>query len=96
MIKLMPIAFFFIFATAQPPSSTKLDINMSQAWGFAFLTTLSLSILGLVAALLIVALKRCISENSFKIFINMLYSLGCGAMVGDAMIHILPDNYKSP
>lgn len=28
------------------------------------------------------------------IFVNMLYSLGCGAIIGDAIIHILPDAYK--
>ncbi len=25
----------------------------------------------------------------------MLYSLGCGALVGDAMVHILPEAYLS-
>lgn len=25
----------------------------------------------------------------------MLYSLGCGAMIGDAMIHILPQAYTN-
>jgi hypothetical protein len=28
------------------------------------------------------------------IFVNMLYSLGCGAIIGDAVIHILPDAYS--
>lgn len=26
--------------------------------------------------------------------VNMLYSLGCGAIIGDAIIHILPDAFK--
>lgn len=25
-----------------------------------------------------------------------MFSLGCGALIGDAMIHILPEAYKSP
>jgi len=28
--------------------------------------------------------------------VNMLYSLGCGAIIGDAVIHILPDAFKDP
>ena len=36
-----------------------------------------------------------VSETKFKTFINLLYALGCGAMIGDAMIHILPDSYKN-
>jgi len=27
--------------------------------------------------------------------VNLLYALGCGAMVGDVMVHILPESYKS-
>jgi len=27
--------------------------------------------------------------------INLLYGLGCGAIIGDAMIHILPEAYQN-
>jgi hypothetical protein len=27
--------------------------------------------------------------------VNLLYALGCGAMIGDVMIHILPESYKN-
>jgi hypothetical protein len=37
-----------------------------------------------------------ISPESFLHFVNLLYSLGCGAIIGDAVIHILPDAYKDP
>jgi len=76
-------------------TDTTYDITRPQAWGFGFLTGTGLSLLGFVAAILVVALKNVISEKNFKIFANLLYSLGCGAMVGDAMIHILPDSYKN-
>jgi len=29
----------------------------------------------------------------FKRIINILYSLACGALIGDALIHIVPDVY---
>ena len=34
-------------------------------------------------------------ESRFKTLINLLYALGCGALVGDAMVHILPEAYSS-
>lgn len=51
--------------------------------------------MGFAAALLLVCVQRCLSEDSFKTFVNMLYALGCGAIIGDAMIHILPEAYGS-
>lgn len=71
------------------------DITLSQAWTYALLSGLGLLIMGLLAALLIIGMQSVISQQKFKIFINLLYSLGCGAMVGDAMFHILPDCYQS-
>lgn len=55
---------------------------------------LGISLMGFVAALLLVCIRSMISAESFIIFVNMLYSLGCGAIIGDAVIHILPDAYK--
>lgn len=53
-----------------------------------------ISLMGFVAALLLVCIRNIISPESFIVFVNMLYSLGCGAIIGDAVIHILPDAYK--
>lgn len=33
---------------------------------------------------------RIFQENS-----NILYSLACGALIGDALIHIIPDAYAN-
>jgi heme/copper-type cytochrome/quinol oxidase subunit 2 len=71
------------------------DITDAQAWGFGILTGAGLSIVGVLAAVLIVCVRTCMSEEKFKVMINLLYALGCGAMVGDAMVHILPDAYRS-
>ena len=51
--------------------------------------------MGIIAALLVVGLRQCISKANFKAVLNVLYALGCGAMVGDSVIHILPEAYKS-
>lgn len=70
-------------------------LTTSQAWGFGMLAGLGVSLIGLFAAIFVIAIKQCIQEHNFKIFLNLLYSLGCGALVGDAMVHILPAAYQS-
>ena len=71
------------------------DLSTGQAWGFGILAGIAQSVMGILAALLVVALRQCISKANFKALLNVLYALGCGAMVGDSMIHILPEAYKS-
>lgn len=70
-------------------------LTTAQAWGFGMLAGFGVSLIGLFAALFVIGIKQCVEDSSFKIFLNLLYSLGCGALVGDAMIHILPQAYKS-
>lgn len=97
VIKILFLAFLAVSVACQEQEDPDgNDISLTLAWVLSVVTTLSLSILGLLAALLILGVKKCIKERTFKIFINMLYSLGCGALVGDAMIHILPDSYSNP
>jgi zinc transporter ZupT len=70
-------------------------LTTSECWGYGFLTGFCLSMLGFVAALLLICIQRCLTEGCFKIFVNLLYALACGAIIGDAMIHILPEAFKS-
>lgn len=56
---------------------------------------MGLSSIGFVAAIIVVVLQKFVSEKNFKVVTNLLYALGCGAMVGDAMIHILPESYQN-
>jgi hypothetical protein len=98
-LPLLILTFSFIIPTLTHPhthtTENQYDINSTQAWAYGFAAGTGLSLLGLLAALLIVGLQNVISEHKFKTFINLLYALGCGAMIGDAMIHILPDSYKN-
>lgn len=84
-----------IFGVLAQANNGETLLTTGQAWGFGLLTGLGVSLLGLVAALFVVAIKKCMAEQKFKFFLNLLYSLGCGAMIGDAMIHILPDAYSN-
>lgn len=50
----------------------------------------------LIAEEIVMLIKHYISANSFRVFLNLLYALACGTMVGDAILHSLPQAYKSP
>jgi hypothetical protein len=54
------------------------------------LTGVGVSLIGFVTAIIIVMIRKCIHETTFKIVINLLYALGCGALLGDTAVHILP------
>jgi zinc transporter ZupT len=70
------------------------NLTTEQSWVYGFLVGLGISLMGFAAALLLVCIRNLITPESFIIFVNMLYSLGCGAIIGDAVIHILPEAYK--
>ena len=88
LTKLMTTLCLLAIAKAQ-------DLTTSESWGYGFLTGFCLSLMGFVAAIILVSCQRCLSESCFKIFVNQLYALACGAIIGDAMIHILPEAFKS-
>lgn len=94
--KYILVCSLFVAAIAQDDHDHEEHaLTTGQAWGFGMLAGFGVSLIGLFAALFVIAIKRCVEDNNFKIFLNLLYSLGCGALVGDAMIHILPQAYKS-
>jgi len=77
-------------------STTPNLISVSQRWGFGFLAGLGVSALGFITALMIVWCKNTASDACFEMTIKFLFSLAFGALIGDAMIHLLPDGYSAP
>ena len=75
--------------------ATTPDLTVPQIWGFGFLGGLAVSLIGFVAALIVVGLKRCCSDTFFDVFIKFLFALGCGALIGDAIVHMLPEAFAS-
>lgn len=65
-------------------------LTTSESWGYGFLAGFGISLIGFIAAFILLFMQKCVTEGCFKITVNMLYALACGAVVGDAMIHILP------
>lgn len=76
-------------------AKTEATLTSEQAWGYGFLTGFCLSLLGFVAAILLTCFQKCLTEGCFKYFVGLLYALACGAIIGDAMIHILPEAFRS-
>jgi hypothetical protein len=64
-------------------------LTKSQIWGFGFLAGFGISLIGFLTALAIVCFKKMASDGCFEIIIKFLFSLAFGALLGDAMIHIL-------
>jgi hypothetical protein len=59
------------------------------------LAGLGISLIGFLAALVIVFCKKLSSDYCFEVTIKSLFSLSFGALIGDVMIHILPSSYKT-
>jgi zinc transporter ZupT len=51
--------------------------------------------IGFVAAFLLILFKRFSSEYYFHILIQILFAFSCGALIGEVMLHILPEAYRS-
>lgn len=72
------------------------ELNTSQAWGYGFLASVGLIIVALIAEEIVMVVKHYISINSFRLLLNVLYALACGTMVGDVILHSLPQAFNSP
>mgnify|MGYP006897572838 CR=1 FL=1 len=64
------------------------EMTTAQAWGYSSLAGIGIICVGLFAALIVLGIRQCITEKTFKIVKNILHGIGCGAVVGDAIAHI--------
>ena len=60
--KIILVFFLLTIATQAGGDHDDGQLTSAQAWGFGILTGASLSIVGVLAAILIICLKRCISD----------------------------------
>ena len=67
-----------------------VDVSTAESWGYGSLSGIGIILVGLFAALGVIAIKQCISEKTFKIVKNLLHGIGCGAVLGDSIAHLLP------
>ena len=87
------VALLIIAVQASGDDDHHGEMTSAQAWGYATLAGIGIFLVGLLAALLVIALSRCISINAFRILKNMLNAIGCGAVLGDAVAHLLPATF---
>lgn len=57
---------------------------------YGMLSGTAVSLIGFVAAFLLLGLRKIISEKIFGSLIQVLFAFSCGALLGEALIHILP------
>ena len=84
-------ALLFVFLFLPVLTTTYLD--EAQRWGYGILTSFALGMLGFVAAIILVQLGKWLRSNAFKAIIKFFFSLACGTLLGDAVIHILSEAY---
>ena len=77
------------------PVSPASTLNEAQRWGFGILTSVTLGLLGFVAAIVLVQLGKWLKSTYFTLCIKFFFSLACGTLLGDAVIHILAESYAS-
>ena len=70
-------------------------ILVSERWGFGFLAGFGISLIGFLTAIVLVCSKNVASDFCFSVTIKFLFSLAFGALLGDAMIHLLPAGYST-
>lgn len=53
------------------------------------------SLIGFIASFLLLSLRKVLSESLFGVIIQVLFAFSCGALLGETMLHILPEAYSS-
>lgn len=67
----------------------------AQVWGFGILAGVGISLIGFVAAIILLVAKKCCNQTNFTNLIKFLFSLAFGALLGDAVVHILAEAYRN-
>ena len=70
------------------------EMTTAQAWGYSSLAGIGIICVGLFAALIVIGIRQCITERTFKIIKNVLQGIGCGTVVSTAFVHLLPNAFK--
>jgi len=90
------VALLVHFSAAQETqttSSSSSPLTKSQRWGYGFGASLIISMLGFImSGLMIIILKsKKISASTLRYIILFLVAFAVGALLGDAVVHIIPD-----
>lgn len=64
-------------------------MTIAQIWGFGVLAGLGISLIGFVAAIILLIAKKFFNQTNFTSIIKFFFSLAFGALLGDAVVHIL-------
>lgn len=70
-------------------SSSSDKFSTDESWLYGMLTGVMLGVLGFICSALVVILKKY-SKISFDPFLKVLIAFAAGALIGDAVIHLLP------
>jgi len=90
---LFVIVFLFSTAYAAEEEETETLMTTSQKWGFGIGASLIISSLGfLMSAIMLLILKsKKLSSSALRYLILILVAFAIGALLGDVVVHILPE-----
>lgn len=87
---------FLAYATAEEtenPSPTN-QFSTSEKWIYGILTGVGLGLVGFFAAGLVVFFKNY-TKYKFEGILKVLVAFAAGALIGDALIHLIPEAFSS-
>lgn len=72
-----------------------MHLTVAQIWGFGILAGIGISLIGFLAAIILLVAKKCCHDSNFVMIIKFFFSLAFGALIGDSIVHILSEAYQS-
>lgn len=75
--------------------STSVRWSDEDLFNYGMLAGGFVSLIGFMAAFLLLGLRKCIPEQIYTVIIQLLFACSCGALLGETMLHVLPEAYAS-
>jgi zinc transporter 7 len=70
----------------------KGDFSSSKAWTYGMISSIGLGVIGFLMSSIVVLLKTK-TKFSFAPIIKVLIAFASGALIGDALIHLIPESF---
>ena len=98
MKKLLIIALIVIVVLAKGKKAKNEEEKWSKddIYLYGMASGAFVSFIGFIAAFLLLVLQKIIPIAAYTIIIQVLFAFSCGALLGETMLHILPEAYESP
>ncbi|CAD8069232.1 unnamed protein product [Paramecium sonneborni] len=84
--------FIILFSLIQ---TVFCEPTSSERWGYGFLASFAVSMIGFVVSILIIILKNFSKGETAKQVMKVLIGFAVGSLLGDSFIHLIPHSFIS-